>query len=144
MLSTCTELTPFSWFVQIEVAFCAFNTLRPHFLPGVPRKSALYWETSIHLKAIERLDRSLISICQNKENYGTNILVYLKAMRKFFDKIFFRAKKIDLPGSYTFSQNITKFGKSGFLKRKKKFVKKFSHSFQIYQNVILFILTYWY
>ena len=55
--------------------------------------------------------------------------------------------KIGLPGSHTFSQNITKFGKSGFLKRKKKFVKKFSHSFQIYQNVcavILFILTYWY
>ena len=112
-----------------------------------PTKSALYWEASIHLKAFEWLDGFLISICQNKENYCTNILVYLKAMRKNFDKIFFHAKKIDLPGSYTFSQNITKFEKSEFLKRKKNFVKKFSHRFQIYQNVcavIIFILTYWY
>ena len=36
--------------------------------------------------------------------------IYLKAMRKFFDKFFFCTKKIDLPGSYMISQNITKFG----------------------------------
>ena len=48
------------------------------------------------------------------------ILVYLEVK-----KIFFHAKKIDLPESYMFSQNFTKFGKSFFFEHKKKFVKKF-------------------
>ena len=75
-----------------------------------------------------------------------DILVYLEAMRKFLI-IFFYAKKMNSPQSYTFSQNLTKFGKSGFFERKKHFVKNFSHSFQIHQNVhavIIFILTYSY
>ena len=56
------------------------------------------------------MDGFLISICQNKENYGMDILVYLEAMRNFFNN-FFCANKIDLPSSYMFSQNLTKFGK---------------------------------
>ena len=39
------------------------------------------------------------------QEYHLYIIVYLKAMRKIFDKIFFCTKKIDLPGSYMFGQN---------------------------------------
>ena len=31
-------------------------------------------------------------LCQNKENYGTDILVHLEAKRKIFNKIFFELK----------------------------------------------------
>ena len=68
-----------------------------------------------------------------------------ESYENFFSQIFFSAIKIDLPSSHMFSQNLTKFGKSGFFERKKNLLKIFSHSSQIYQNVravILFILTY--
>ena len=61
-----------------------------------------------------------ISICQNKKNYGTNILVYLEAMKK---KIY--RKKINLSGSYMSSQNLTIFGKSSFFEREKIFKEMF-------------------
>ena len=66
-----------------------------------------------------------------------------KRWENFLTKFFCGEKNI-----FTwFSQNLTKFGKSGFFERKKHFVKKFSHSFQTHQNVhavIFFILTYSY
>ena len=48
-------------------------------------------------------------------------IVKIKRITAHFG-IFESHEKFDLHGSYTFSQNITKFGKSGFLKRKKDFV----------------------
>ena len=52
-----------------------------------------------------------------------DILVYLEATWKFSSN-FFALKKIDLPGSYIFSQNLTNFGKLVFFSAKKLLLKK--------------------
>ena len=48
------------------------------------------------IAAFKRLNRFSKSICQNKEHKGPNILVYLVALTKNFDKNFLALKKVDL------------------------------------------------
>ena len=45
------------------------------------------------IAAFKRLNRFSKSICQNKEHKGPNILVYLVALTKKFDKIFLALQK---------------------------------------------------
>ena len=42
---------------------------------------------------LKLIDGFPISICQNKENYITDILIYLEAMRNLFNKLFLCSKK---------------------------------------------------
>ena len=49
------------------------------------------------LKAFEWKSGFSLVICQNIENYSTDILVNLKAMRKILTKIFYCWKNPDLP-----------------------------------------------
>ena len=86
------------WFFLLKVFVheilhtCESHNTNPLYVSWQVKKTIFFYQVS-RKKVLKLIYRFSISICQNKENYITDILIYLEAMRNLFNKLFLCSKK---------------------------------------------------